>query len=699
MTDNAINHIIYHDHQLDGDRAQNTQRHTKDVLQKVIDAYRSGMSIKGASGLGERLRNAEDYLSSDRVDKVVFHATKNEKTDKKGKKQDCEDCEKGFTVNFDLLRLQHETAVAIMYDALKSRGDDYASIEATPVPDASEVSSAIIAENAYNSVMREMFQNIPAQDDEEAIVFAIPLMEELAGTEAGLERLEEAAVRQRQIQTSKLTASARKKAVNAERHVDDKIVESNYDQELREFQGRMLWSDYAVMFAPFKTEEETTELNQKGELRESVKEVWQMDNVNPLNHFFSDATSYTDMGDFEGDILYMSKNDLMQLRQDGGYEDVIDEVLDSFSTMLGSVNVVQQRYHNPASELNDTMPVIRIFIKLPTDDVKALFPDNKINDKKSSHVVEMLCTENAILYAQLYPRWKSFPPYRKMSFNMPDMSNLAAGRGLYSLCRTAQEMIDNALIGLFLNMRDINKYILEVNGEKIVNPEDLWDTLDSERPLVETKGVGGYATYGGNDRAIHLIQVPDNITAFTRALSEGIAIMERVGLSAFSLGQGNFPNVRSAGQSAIIQANGNRRFAKLLKDQEDLVETPIIDYIWTAECIETKDTTITVDGTIRATSYSSFLERQDKADQVGLFMQNIVGLMNSRATVPENVHPFLDSLIRDYASQHGYDAGELGLGADAGEIGELIQGADLVAQPMAGLDGRNNIPQDAMQVI
>lgn len=666
----------------------------KDELWLLVrDAYFYACSYRDRSGMSHRLRNAYNYLHNGRIDSLVFKETRED--------EDCDDCGSEFSVNLDFIRIQHETAVSILSDALKSRGEDYSSIEPTPIPEGSKVSEEIIEQNAFQAVMREIVQGIPAQTEEEALIYAISVLEDRLGTTAGLEYIEEITNRQKQIENSKMHAAAMKKSRHAKTHIDDKLVESNFESEIKKWQSSVCWYDLGILFGAYQDEVETTEVTKDGCLRETCKSRWAFKNINPLDYFFSECTTYCEMGDYEGDIVYMTKNDLLEYsKSKHAEEEKVKEVLEDFDDFTHGFYFEETKtYSHQTQETKTSIPVMRIYINICDDLAKELFNDKDLDKKRAMHLVEVHAVNEGILGYKLYPRHLSKSPYHKMSFNMPEREFLTAGRGIYSLCRTAQEMIDNALIGLFNNMQDINRYILEVNAEKLIDVESIVDRLQENTPIIQTKGTGQYAAYGGNDRAIHMIQIPDNISSFTNALAEGIALMERIGFSGFLLGQSNLPNVRSAGQTAIIQANGNKRFANFLETQEDLIESPIIHYLWVAEALATKDKSLVVDGNIKAKSYSAFLQKQNQADDVSLFMQNVTGLLSLKENANPVSHAFLDSLIAEYVAKHGYDASQLVPNAENTEIGNLIQGQDNVNAPIAQLDGRSNVPADINQVI
>ncbi len=696
--------ITYHNHQAQGDLGDSKgdsmagDKYDR-AVHLAVEAARSGISYKQTSGVQGRLAQGQSYLEDNKIDKLVFHASDEEVSD------DCENCPEAFSVNIDFIRLQHESAMSIYMDALKSRGNDYTSIEPTPIPDASGANKDVIKANAFNAVMRDISAGIPLEEavpGDEA-VYGVQYLEEMLGTDAGLISLEDVVAQQQTIENSKLFASASKKAANAKRFIDDKLTESNYDEELNEFAASMFWHDYAVMFAPYMKEVDTTGLTSTGVLVEKTKTIWSFQNVHPLNHFYSPSTTYTDMGDYEGDIAFLSKNDLRSISDGAGESKEIDYVIDNFEEYR-SVQGVEIYDENQYCELNQVIPCIRLFIKLNTDDAEALF-GNKVKAGKSTHIAELLVAGGEVLvYKSLYPRYVNFSPYRKMSFSMPTSESLSSGRGLYSLCRTGQEIVDNALVGLLSSISKVSSYILEVNDDKIVEPDELDDDLDSDRPVIRTKGSGSYAAYGGNDRAISVVNIPAEINTFTSALLTGVELIEKVGLSAFALGQGNFQNVRSTGQSAILQVNGNKRFARVLTHQEDYVESPIMKYIWIASCISGKDVSITVDADVRVTSYSGFLQKESESDRVGLFMQNIVGFLNARTALESNGTDtgFYDSLLKQYVDSSGYDSSDIDIAPNAptSASGALASaGTDVTSAPLENLDGRNNVPANINEVL
>lgn len=700
MTTSSRSTIIYHNLQSDGDHGDSmvgTDEYNE-VVRLAIEAARAGITYKEQAGVQGRLRHAQEYLESNKTDKVVFHSA-SEQTD-----EDCTDCPEIFSVNIDFIRLQHETALSIYTDALKSRGNDYASIEPTPIPSTSAPTGDLIETNAFNAVMRDLTASVPLNGEDEdgaEYLYGIQYLEEMLGTDVGLAALEEIVTKQKTIANSKLNASASRKSINAKTMVDDKLTESNYDIELKEFASSVFWNDYGVMFAPFKKTIDTTEITKNGKLKEAVKEVWAFENIHPLNHFYSPSTTYADMGDYEGDMVFMSKNDLRRISSGGAVQSAIDEVIedfDSFRNIHGITTYDDHQY----SEFNQVIPCIRVFMQLGTEEAKALFDDSEVTSKQATHTVELLIAgETHLLYKAIYPRYVNLSPYRKMSFNMPTHSSISSGRGLYSLCRTGQEIVDNALIGLLGEVASSSQYVMEINSDKLVEPDEIDDDLAADRPVIRTKGTGSYAAYGGNDRALHITAIPDSIGKFTSALLTGVELIERVGFSAFALGQGNFSNVRSTGQSGILQVNGNKRFAKMLSLQEFFVESPIIEYIWVAESIETNDLAIIVDATVRVTSYSGFLEKEEKAEQVGLFMQNVVGFLNARTTMNESGTDtsFYDSLLRQYVEANGYDVSTLNIGADPSEVMASTGAPVNQSVPIDASDGRYNIPPNINEVI
>lgn len=698
--------ITYHNLQVDGDKLDSTSLKGDDsACALVVEAYQRAMTHKIQCGLQARLRAAYTYHTKDRIDKISFTSPEHDgKTD-----EECEDgsCQELFSVNVDFIRLQFDTAMSIYMDALKSRGNDYATVDPTPIPDTSEEAHDRIVESSYQSVLRSIYQSISgqAQSPEQANVLAIAAMEQMLGTQEGLDRLEEFITRQKTIENSKLFAEAKKKAKNAKRLIDDKLVESNYDDVIMQSAANAFWYDYSVIYAPYTKMMDTTVIK-NGKLVEDEAHVWSMRNINPINHFFSETTTFSDMGDYEGDVMWMSRNEMKQIGGlDGGNERSVKEVLDNWEhyQQLVEANDVEEEYKHDLWSFQDRVPVIRLMIRMSDEQAASLFPGKTLKSGKASHIVELICAKDKLVYKRLYPRYKEYNPYRKNSFTAIEEGDIASGRGLYSICRTAQEMIDNSLVGLFENMQEMNKYILEVNETKLSDADELEEDLMAERPIIKTKGVGNYAQYGGNDRSLHIIQVPDNIDSFTNTLLRGIDLMERVGLSSFALGQGNFSNVRATGQSAILQANSNKRFGRFLQKQEQWIETPIIDYIWTTEAISGKHPGILVDSTISVKSYRGFLQKQDQVDQLGLFMQNLVGFMNARTQLQAQGQDigFFDSLLKQYVDSSGFDSEGLEITQDVGGLTDAIStsGQDIVSQPLEGLDGRNNVPANINSVI
>lgn len=696
--------VTYHNPQIGSNHTESVDLTSEvGVCNLVAEAYQRGMDAKIRCGLQQRLRNAHQYAITDRIDRIAFSAPEKDGATN----DDCENgCDELFSVNLDMMRLQYDTAMSTYMDTLKTRGNDYSTVDPTPIPDTSQESKERIRESAFQSILRDITIAVQqrARTPEEQDALYVTILEGLLGGSEGQERLQEVITRHRTIETSKLFAEAQKKAHNAKIFIDDKLTESNYDEVILHAASNAFWFDYAVVFAPFTEEVDTTEISQ-GKLVETIKKRWSMRTVNPINHFFSETTTYNDMGDFEGEVLWMSRNDVKQIESlDGGIKDNVLDVLDNFQHYHSTNDAnTDDEYQDTIWSYHDRIPVTRIFIRLSDEQASELFDKKRLKKKKASHICEFMCVKDKLLFKKLYPRYKEYNPYRKNSFTVIDEKDLSSGRGLYSICRTAQEMIDNSMIGVFDNMKELNKYILEVNESKLKEPDELEDDLDAERPIIRTKGIGNYVSLGGNDRAVFVQNIPDNITSFTNTLVQGINMMERVGFSSFALGQGNFSNVRSTGQSAILQANSNKRFGRFLQKQEQWIETPIIDYIWTAEAIRGDEPGILVDSTISVKSYRGFLQKQNQADELGLFMQNLVGFMNARTQLEANGEDvaFFDALLKQYVDASGFDAEQLDIGPD---VAGLLDAAgapqvDPVQQPLANLDGRNNVPDDINQVI
>ena len=694
--------IDYHNLQIDGDLLHKEPANGEEgVCNLVMQAYHRGMEEKRRCGLQSRLYNAYKYLCRERYTHMIINPKHDDYAD-----DDCDDCDQGFQVNLDYIRLQHDTAMSIYIDALKGRGDDIVTISPTPKPDSSSQTKARVKKSVMDVLLRDISFSVAqrATSDEEAEYLTIILMEQLLGTQDGRLQIQDLISRQKKLENIQLFAEASRKAENAVKHVNDKLVEAEFLDIMEEEASYAFWYDYSVVRGPVMIEKECTKINSKGRLVEDFVKVWDMEVIHPLNHFFSETTTFDEMGDFEGDVTWLSRSDLDAISSlKGGAQKSVKDVLGdfiSYQTFSGDFEH-KDDYDSGTWAYNDRIPVIRIVIKLDTDQAKDAFKDASIRKNQSSHMAEIWCTRDKVLYKSLYPRHQSFNSYRKNAFNIVDRSEIASAAGLYSICRTAQELIDNSMLKMFDNLENLNEYILEVNISKLDNADELEEDLEETRPIIKTRGIAQYSQFGGNDKALYMTAIPDNINTFTQTLLLGIDQMQQLGFSAFALGQGNFAGVRSAGQTAILQGNLFKRFVKFLSQQESFIESPIAKYIWISEAIKDKKGEIVVDGKVSVKSYSGFLEKQNKADEIGFMLQSVSTYMANRAQlISLGQDPaFFDGLLKQFVEASGFNPEGLGVTPDEIDIGGIGQVDDLSSEPLQNLDGRSNVPSDVQNVI
>jgi len=688
--------LNYHNHQSVGDLGESTTgERDGDVAAIVASFYRQCMDFRHKTGLSQRLTWAYRYLTSDRPTHIRFNAKDDYVED-----EDCDECEESITVNLDFIGNQFNIALSVYQDALKFRGTDYVTISPTPDAEVSEESRDRIRRSAFNSIVREILGQavVAGQTEDEQNLIALEVIHNLMGTDNGLSQIDEFISRQRVIETSRTLAEANVKARNAKSLIDDKLTESNYDEVMMVFGGHAFWYDYGVVRAPFKVNKKVTKIDSKGLLKEDTDSVWCMENIHPLNHFFAEDTTFNDMGSGEGDVAWLNRSQLAQLKSiDGAQKKNIDDLLEDFQayTYGHHQEDEHERDNMEDFEYSDNIPVIRVVMRLDRATLEKIFKKKEVTDE--SMVVEFWCAQDKCLYQKIEPRYLDYNPYRKNGYKIKDLSQIGSSRGIYSLLRSAQELIDNAAVNVFGNLQKLPNYITEINRSKLTNPDEVEDELESERPIVYTSSAGYRAEFGGNDKAISIVGVPNNIGVYIEAMREGISLMQQLGFSPFALGQQNLSNVRSTGLGAILQQNANKDFSRFLQAQEDLVESPIAKYIWVVEAIERKDPAIVVDGDVVIQSYTGFLQKDTEAENIGLFAQNIAALMGQRNALFSTGQPteWFDNLITQYTEANGFDSGSLPFGPDVGGLGESSSGIpDVTTDIGTQLDGRNNVPAD-----
>lgn len=685
--------IEYHNQQLDGDKGDSKVLNGKPSVPHIVHRfYQTCMEHKQKSGLTQRLTWAYRYLTSDRPSHINVN-------------YECEgdECDENvISVNLDFIGNQYNIALSVYQDALKFRGTDYVTVKPTPIVDVSDNSKERIRNSSFNAISREILKQATesAQTPEEQNLIALEVIHGLMGTDDGISEIDEFISRQRLIETGRKTAEAGVKAKNAKNLVDDILTESNYDDVMMVFGSHAFWYDYGVIRAPFKTTKKTTKVDKNtGLLKETKEDVWCMENVHPLNHFFSEDTTFTDMGSGEGDVTWLSRGDLGRLKSiKGAKEKDIQHVLDNFTSYeYGDQNEAEHEPDNMEDwEYSDNIPVIRVVMRLDKDTLNEIFGKDSVEDE--SAIAEFWCAQDKVLFQSVDPRYLDFNPYRKNGYKIKDLSQITSSRGIYSLLRSAQELIDNSAVNVFQNLQELPNYIMEVNRSKLKDADEFEEEIESAKPIIYTSGAGYRAEFGGNDRAISIIGVPNNIGVYISAMQEGISLMQQLGFSPFALGQQNLSNVRSTGLGAILQQNANKDFSRFLQAQEDLVESPLAKYLWVAEAIERKDPSIVVDGDVLIQSYTGFLQKDTEAENIGLFAQNIAALMGQRNALIQSQQPtqWFDSLITQYTEANGFDSSTLPFGTDIGGLGESVEAGipDVTTDVGTQLDGRNNVPSD-----
>lgn len=685
----------YHNHQAIGDLLESSDAPYVDACSLLYEFYRNCMNHKEKTGLTQRLVWARNYLTTDRPTHIVFG----------GKQSEDEDCDKNcpeITVNFDFIGSQFNIAYSIYEDALKARGQDYVTVKPTPISQVSDESKERIRRSSFNAIANEVLSRSvdPALPAEEQNLLTLEAIHGLLGTSNGLSKIDDFVARQRRVETGKANAEAQVKAANAKALIDDLLTQSNYDDIMRVYGAHAFWFDYAVVRGPFTAERKFTEVNEKGFLREAAGDSWSFESVHPLNHFFAEDTTFSDMGSGEGDVTWLNKSDLYALKEiSGANAGDINHVLKNFDAYQYG-----QEYSHSHKELDDIsdvrsyrIPVIRCVMKLDKKTIKDVFGDTISNH---SAVVEAWFCIDRMLYKKVEPRHLDYNPYRKNAFQIRDFSEIPSARGIYSLLSSAQNMIDNAAISLFSNLQDLPRYLMEIDMSRIKDKDELEDQLNSDRPIILTQRTGFTdPNSGGGNNAIQITSVPSKINEFVSVLREGIAIMQQLGFSPFALGQQNLTGVRSTGLGVILQQNNNKQFTRFLTAQEKLIETPMANYIWVAEAIKRKDKSIIVDGEVVIQSYSGFLQKSNQAEDLNMVGQNLVGFFNRRALLQQAGQDtsWLDSLISQYAEAAGFD-GDLPFGPDIGDLADpgVISG---LASPPVQTDGRQNLPADLQNIV
>lgn len=697
--------LIYHNHQLEGDTLGTTGGRSDDVSAIVYHFYNRCMQYKRRTGLTQRLTWAYRYLTSDRPTHIRMSAY-DHREDKDEDSYDEEYCDTNITVNLDFIGSQFNIALSVYQDALKFRGTDYVTISPTPIAETSDESKERIRNASFNSIVREVLaQSInAAQTPEEQNLIALQVIHDLMGTDDGLSQIDEFISRQRQVEISRMLAEANVKSRNAKSMVDDILAESNYDDVMMVMGNHGFWYDYAVVRAPFKSSKKKTKIQKSGLLKETVEDVWCMENVHPMNHFFAEDTTFNDMGSGEGDVAWLNRSAIAQLSNiDGGQPKAVDHVLDNFiSYTYGYYDEGDHKDDNMEDwEYPDNIPVIRAIMRLDADTINKIFGSGSVEGRGSA-IAEFWVAQDQCLYMKLEPRYLDYNPYRKNGYKIKDLSEITSSRGIYSLLRSAQELIDNAAVNVFDNLQKLPNYITEINRSKLKDPDDVEEELETDLPIIYTNRDGYRAEFGGNDRAINIIGIPNNIDVYLTAMREGISLMQQLGFSPFALGQQNLSNVRSTGLGAILQQNANKDFSRFLQAQEDMVESPIAEYIWTVEAIERRDPSIIVDGQVIIQSYTGFLQKDTEAENIGLFAQNIAALMGQRNALLQSgqTTEWFDSLITQYTEANGFDSGSLPFGPDvAGLVDAPSSGVSDVTQNIGvSLDARNNVPSDINQI-
>jgi len=698
--------ITYHNPQLGGDQLESSSADSKDDVAAIVYSfYQRCMEYRHKTGVSQRMRWAYRYLTSDRPTHIRMSTGSSDHEDKNRDHYEEEYCDDDITVNLDFIGSQFNIALSVYQDALKFRGTDYVTIEPTPIADVSDESKDRIRNSAFNSIVREVLGqavNVSGTPEEQNII-ALEVLHNLMGTDDGLSQIDEFISRQRQVETSRTFAEANVKARNAKSLVDDLLTESNYDDVMMVYGHQAFWYDYGVIRAPFKSQKKVTEITSKGLLREAKKDVWCMENVHPMNHFYAEDTSFYDMGSGEGDVAWLSRGAISQLESiDGGQSDAISHVLENFKTYTYGYTEDSEHEddHMDDWEYGDNIPVIRTIMRLDSDTLNSIFGSGSVD--AGSSIAEFWVVQDQCIYMKLEPRYLDYNPYRKNGYKIKDLSEMSSSRGIYSLLRSAQELIDNAAVNVFDNLQKLPNYITEINRSKLKEPDEVEEELESDRPIIYTSSSGYRAEFGGNDRAVNIIGVPNNIDVYLTAMREGISLMQQLGFSPFALGQQNLSNVRSTGLGAILQQNANKDFSRFLQAQEDLIETPLAKYIWVAEAIERKDPSIIVDGDIVIQSYTGFLQKDTEAENIGLFAQNIAALMGQRNVLLQSGQDtgWFDGLITQYTEANGFDSGSLPFGPDVGGLGESATATvnDVTSNIGTELDGRNNVPEGINQI-